>query len=638
MSSIVDNYIYYNNRFTDFCDMEEIPHNNKKLYSMDHNDKLNLDTIPGVLKLSSKRFNTTSKRGFIMKEFEPAFGYFPPFLVKTNKILDTIDKYVIVKIIHNVNKNDNNNMTLMGHVERYIGDVGNIEIEKELCKIIGTYHWNRKIDKINKPISDHSLLEIGIDNKHDLTPDRINFDHNDNQMNNMITISVDPYGATDIDDAISIEMINNDHYQIGIHIADPTSYLIEDSILDKEVSKRCESVYLSDQTFYMFPEYLSTKLFSLLSFSNKNNSACRAFSVILDINNEIIDEKKEDDDIIITDKITWKIIKKNIAKTLININENMTYQEFQNNYNENNLLSKMYEIGKHLYHTLLDPKKIMIYDSKKMIEIFMIIANCTVAEKMVEIQKYHRIHQSQKIIIRSQYGMKTLSNEYIDNTCNYENKDANSNIDVNNLMNDHIKLKLKAAEIKFYSNNINPNYDMNRHCSLNVNLYTHFTSPIRRYSDILVHRMLYNFITNTNTFTLKSLDQLYQIFLMNHYKKYYRHIIQLENDIKITNHIIKTIGKYPGDRIIYMKGIIMDIDINKKIKVKCIEFIDIHETKEDVDLIGMHFKNTIHTIHLVPPFQEENIVQNMECIKLFDHINFKLCFLNRDIRKIRAYL
>src|SRR5271169_703148 len=60
------------------------------LYSLDSTGTLHLDIIPGVLKLSSKRVNTTSTKGYIMKEFEPAFGYLPTFMVKTNKIRDFI--------------------------------------------------------------------------------------------------------------------------------------------------------------------------------------------------------------------------------------------------------------------------------------------------------------------------------------------------------------------------------------------------------------------------------------------------------------------------------------------------------------------------------------------------------------------
>src|SRR5205814_9449168 len=94
------------------------------------------------------------------------------------------------------------------------------------------------------------------------------------------------------------------------------------------------------------------------------------------------------------------------------------------------------------------------------------------------------------------------------------------------LIDEHIKLKMESAEIRFYNRTAGKN--VNSHHALGLSLYTHFSSPIRRYSDILVHRIMWNLLNpSTITFTLEKIKwneehntyNLHEIFLMNHYKK-----------------------------------------------------------------------------------------------------------------------
>ncbi len=580
--------IYYRDYFTNFCDQKDPGEGKDKIYSLDLDGKIHLNVIPGILKLSSKQFKTTQTNGYTMKEFEPAFGYFPTFMVKTNKIKDNVDKYVIVKIIHI-------NLNISGTVERYIGDVGDVNSEKELCKIMSTCHWTKKIDRMNPE-------DIGIVHN-DITPDRLDL----SSRSNIKTVSVDPMGSGDIDDAISIEKISDDRYQIGIHIADPTSYILENSVLDIEVAKRAESVYLNSQTLHMFPKKLSTDLFSL----SEKHKFSRAFSVILDII-RIYDNDRHG--------IGWNITKKIVTKTLIGVNKNMSYEQFQTQYLEDKDLTIMYQIGEHLFaqkqRQSLDKNKILQFDSKKMIEIFMIIANCTVAEKMIELSDEKDLSN---VLIRTQE-----ENHYVFDSSN------NLYIDIDkNIVNEHCNLKMNRGELRFYSNQSS----MNKHNTLNLDSYTHFTSPIRRYSDILVHRLLYNLISGSKRFSVHALtnneQRIHQIFIMNHYKKYYKQLYQLERDIMITHHILLNQGIDPMNRIISVRGIVLDIiDLNTqniKIIVKCLDCCI-----ESDDELSKYFINTMHTIRVVETLES--------VIKLFDTIKFKICFLRRDVRKIRAYL
>lgn len=559
-------YICYNNKLTNFKDFELyslIDQNNKHFFSgLDNNNEIHLSQIIGVLKLSSKQFKTTKTKNYIMKEFEPFDPNIPNFMVKTNKIHDKNDKYVIVKLVFD-------NKSIFGLIEQYLGVVGDILIEKEICSHFALSNWNKKINKL------FDKTNIGI-SETDITPER-------NNMTSVFTVSIDPIGSLDIDDSIGIEF-SKDLIHLSIHIADPSSYILENSLLDIEIAKRCESVYLHDKTYHMFPDFLSTTLFSLREQEDK-----RAFSVILTLSHD------------------YTIIDTQITKSIINVNHNMSYDNCQNIINDKKddsilsvSLKKMYDIGYSFYKSKYNITEIQ-YDIKKMIEIFMIFANNIIAEKLIE------LNVNYPIIIRAQKSQNI--NEHIDQ---YEYND------------DYINLQRSNAILKIYNENTN-----NRHDTLNLDAYTHFTSPIRRYSDILVHRILYNLLSQTNTFSLDNIlnnkKQLHQMFCMNYYKQFYKKITNLEKEILITHKIIETIGYYPNDRIISAKGIVLhinEIDNNIKIiKVKCLNIED-----NDNKFIDEYFINNINTIKT-----DENI-------NLFEIIQYKICFLNNSIKKIKAYL
>jgi exoribonuclease R len=650
--------IYFNNQYTDFCSRvtdctPDSDHRINYIYGLDTSDRLHLDIIPGVLKLSSKNYKSTDTKGYIMKEFEPAFGYLPTFMVKTNKIKDYIDKFVIVRIIHRV---INKKRSITGTVEQYIGNVGDVMIEKELCKIMSTCHWSRKYDRLLHGLSfepsegpsfessirtnDNLNLElekIGI-TFDDLTPKRL-----DLTSNNIYTVSVDPLGSKDIDDAISIEILDQFNVLIGIHIADPSSYVIEGSLIDIEVSKRIESIYLLDQTIHMFPEYLSTNIFSL-----SNGKINRGFSVILNLR--------------LTEQKVWTIINKIVTKTNVMIDRNMTYDEFQSEYQSNNKMLTMYQIGHDLYRKSIDINHQSIdineYSSKKMIEIFMVQANLTVGEKMIELMtSYGMTSNEYPSLIRSQKTNDlSLQGDYLNSIINPQ--------DYPKLIEDHHKLKMQSAELRFYNfNSISDakTDDVNSHAHLGLKLYTHFTSPIRRYSDILVHRIMWNLLnfstTPTMTFNLKIIggsndyspgnesNRLHQMFMMNHFKKFYKQIYQLEREIKMTHLIIESISPDLTNRILDLEGTILDITYNnnklEKVRIQCKKIIsstndptnDSMDNSIAIRSLFSHIKDSLHTITITDSINEEKIEQ----LKLFNTVQYKVCFLARDVRKIRSY-
>jgi len=266
----------------------------------------------------------------------------------------------------------------------------------------------------------------------DLTPIRRDF-------TDLITFSIDPPGCRDIDDAMSIEFLSNNIVRFYVHIADVSSYIPENSKLDNIIKKRVESLYLKDNQINMLPDNFAFEICSLIK-----NKKRRAFTTILDTHN-------------------GKIVRTNIMKSAIINNYNLTYNEC-----EEIVSSKDHKLYKHI-RPFYDFGKTIInnnYNSHKMVEAFMVLTNSTIA----------------------QYFDKTYPEKGI-----YRKHDTNiiSNIKGNKELDQALKfieiIKSESAKYQIGSKNA-------FHRSLNIKLYTHFTSPIRRYVDILVHRLLFKIL------------------------------------------------------------------------------------------------------------------------------------------------
>ena len=322
---------------------------------------------------------------------------------------------------------------------------------------------------------------------------------------NITTFTIDPYNAKDFDDALSVRKLDNNLYEIGIHIADVSYYVEEDSILDKEAINRATSVYLVDRVIPMLPERLSNGICSL-----RPNEDKLCFSVVFHI----------------TDKVEIK--KQWFGRTIINSDRRFTYEEVQSiidgvngDFNDDILLLDMLAkklrakrfSGKSIAFNRIEPKfnlddngkPIDLFfresnDANKLIEEFMLLANKKVAERIGKVKKGEKIKTFvyRNHDLPNQEKLESLS-EFIDNF-NYEldldeNKIAKS---LNNLMKE-IKgqpeenvienLAIRTMSKATYStNNIG-------HYGLDFDFYTHFTSPIRRYPDVLVHRLLDKYLS-----------------------------------------------------------------------------------------------------------------------------------------------
>lgn len=323
---------------------------------------------------------------------------------------------------------------------------------------------------------------------------------------NVLTFTCDPADAKDFDDALSIRKTESGLWEVGVHIADVTHYVEEGSIIDKEALNRATSVYLVDRTIPMLPEKLCNNLCSLRPDEDK-----LAYSVIFELDEDafvrnsrivhtvirsnrrfcyeevqaIIESQKGEyaDEILVLDKMAKKLRERRFKNGAVNFDR----VEVKFNIDEK---------GKPLSVYFKESK-----DANKLIEEFMLLANRTVAERIGKVGKdkkaktfVYRVHD-----LPDPEKLENLS-QFI-SRFGYKLRTSGSRNDItkslNNLLNDvHGKkeenlietISVRAMMKAYYStHNIG-------HYGLAFDYYTHFTSPIRRYPDMMVHRLLTHYL------------------------------------------------------------------------------------------------------------------------------------------------
>ena len=342
---------------------------------------------------------------------------------------------------------------------------------------------------------------------------KINYDKKEREdYKKELTFTIDPVDAKDFDDAISFKKDNNE-IEVGIHIADVSHFVEKNSIIDKEAIKRATSVYLSDRVVPMLPEKLSNDVCSL----NPNEDKL-VFSVYVSFDNN------------------FNIKKSRISKSVINSNERFSYAEAQHIIEKKNgiipkestILNKEKKVSKELVDSIItlnsiaenlknkrknngsiffskeevrfkvnekgEPVDFMIKKQKKanfLIEEFMLLANVTVAEKIIESKRkgVFRIHDKpdEKKIAEIERFVKNIG--YNINIINSKepNKEINKLLALAEKKPEKNVLDMMViramSKAKYSTQNIG-------HFGLMFENYTHFTSPIRRYPDLIVHRII----------------------------------------------------------------------------------------------------------------------------------------------------
>ena len=334
------------------------------------------------------------------------------------------------------------------------------------------------------------------------------------------TITIDPDDAKDFDDAISVEIKQN-KIEIGIHIADVSHFLKKDSILDKEAYKRGTSVYLVDRVVPMLPESLSNNLCSLRPKEDKYTfSALFTFNKKFQIEEQwfgkaVINSNQrlsyneaqyiiENNTVIIPKEVSLSRemhhIEKEIKDSIILLNKIATDLRAKR-INKGSILFNKKEV-KFILNNKKEPIDTIVKESKasnKLVEEFMLLANKKVAEiflKQKNKKNIYRIHDHPD-------EEKLIALERIIKNLGYKNRfESYKNLHQN--INDLLKKVEKTPEknlidtlvirsmskAKYSSQNIG-------HFGLSFEKYTHFTSPIRRYPDVIVHRNLENILNNS---------------------------------------------------------------------------------------------------------------------------------------------
>ncbi|MGG9971968.1 ribonuclease R [Ferruginibacter sp. SUN002] len=317
----------------------------------------------------------------------------------------------------------------------------------------------------------------------------------------ILTFTIDPIDAKDFDDAISIRNLDNGCYEIGVHIADVSHFVKPDSILDKSAYERATSVYLPDRVNPMLPENISNELCSL-----RPNEDKYTFSVIFQITNRAeIKHKWIGRTLIHSDhRYTYEDVQEIIEKKdglnfkaillLNDLAKKFRKERFDNgaiNFSSQEVRFKLDENGKPLGIVVKESK-----DAHKLIEEFMLLANRTVAEYVskIKINKQpipfpYRIHDTpdeEKLkpfaAFAKKFGYKfDIKDEAaVAKSFNDLLKDVNGKPEQHVLEQLGIRTMAKAV---YTSENIG-------HYGLGFEHYCHFTSPIRRYPDVMVHRIL----------------------------------------------------------------------------------------------------------------------------------------------------
>lgn len=330
-----------------------------------------------------------------------------------------------------------------GTLERVIGSVHK---DQESCMTEAIVNW-----KHDKHVSVHWIP--------DLTPDRVDiFDRT--------IVSVDPESCIDIDDAIHVHE-ENGLLEVGIHIADVTSFIEPNSDVDLEMCKRASSIYFDEKTCHMIPFFQEVSL--------KAGEVKRAFSCIVYI---------QDD----------QLVRYEFKKTRIRVSHNLTYDMFDTQH-------RMYDMGKTIGRLL--HQDIHYYDSHKMVEMFMLLANYCSADFMAK-QGYgiYRQHKKTDVVVPPE--VSTELRKKIE------------------------QCQQNSAEYIVGS--------PESHETLSFDQYTHFTSPIRRYTDQMVHRLLYAYTRGEQCpYSEQELEK--RITIQNRTTQYYRRLVYRMKILALAKHL-----------------------------------------------------------------------------------------------------
>ena len=405
-----------------------------------------------------------------------------------------------------------------GEIVRSLGTPGDTqtEIHAILHDYNLPYEFPEAIEKAAKDI-DQRILPEEISKRRD--------------FRDQLTFTIDPITAKDFDDALSFRLLDNGNYEIGVHIADVSFYLPEDSILDQEASERATSVYLVDRVVPMLPEILSNGVCSLRPQEEKYT-----YSAVFEMDSK------------------GKVYNEWFGRTVIESNHRFAYHEVQYLLESEGLdipadislngspytvskdvlyaLQNLNSIAKILRNKRMDsgaisfdrvevqfrlnqanePESVFFktsQDAHKLIEEFMLLANRQVARfigkqnprksfvyRVHDEPDYDKLTNLQTIVGKLGYPLN-LNSKKLNQSINQLLTDSHDTPEQQLIDTLTVRCMSKAA---YTTENIG-------HYGLSFDYYTHFTSPIRRYPDVMVHRLLTHYLSHGNSVPAEPLEE-----------------------------------------------------------------------------------------------------------------------------------
>ena len=367
-------------------------------------------------------------------------------------------------------------------------------------------------------------------------------------------ITIDGADAKDLDDAVYVEKLENGNYKLIVAIADVSHYVKKDTVLDLEARHRGNSVYLVDRVLPMFPKEISNGICSLNEKEEKLTFSCE---MEIDLKGDVVNYEVYKSVIKSVHRMTYKDVNAILDgdKDLIN--------EYSDIYE---MLKQMLELSKILrakkftrgsidfelpeLKVILDEdnnkvEKVLLRDrgeGEKIIEDFMIAANETVAERIywLELASIYRTHEKpdrEKIVVLNEilakFGYKIPNFDNLHPKQFQEIIERSKDKETSMLVHKTILRALKQA--RYTVEDIG-------HFGLSSSHYTHFTSPIRRYADLMVHRVLFSSIDNSvKQLKLADLDEIAQYI-----SKTERVAMKVEDEsvrIKLVEYMQKRVGE-----------------------------------------------------------------------------------------------
>ncbi|XP_024947689.1 exosome complex exonuclease RRP44 isoform X2 [Cephus cinctus] len=436
----------------------------------------------GILQPSSVKGNTRHL-------FVPAERKIPKVRIETRQS-ETLSKQRIIVAIDSWPRNSR---YPLGHFVRALGNIGDKETENEVLLLEHDVPHSRFSDAVLSflPKLPWVITESDV-------AQRVDLRHLD-------ICSVDPPGCTDIDDALHCRDLENGNLEVGVHIADVSHFIRPGTALDDEAALRATTVYLVDKRIDMVPELLSSNLCSL-----RGNEERFAFSCIWEMDHDA------------------NVIEKKFCKSIIRSRQAMTYEEAQLKIDDKTQkdaiafsLRRLNELAKKLKkrrmdngalvlaspeirfqvdsetHDPIDVEAKKLRETNAMVEEFMLLANITVAQKIVaefpecamlrrhpeppqtNFEPLIKAGKHQGFIINTNSGKELAKS--LEEAQKRDNPYFNTMLRI-------LATRCMMQAVYFVSGMLHPNEFY--HYGLACPIYTHFTSPIRRYADVIVHRLL----------------------------------------------------------------------------------------------------------------------------------------------------